>query len=162
MSWVWTVYWEKWRGQWGWCAHHRCVAEMNNRLHRLKAELSSTPPRPTIWSIAFNIRECCANKLMTTSDVRENVFISETVLLPAMGWWITNSFKRWSIASIIPPPPLRNVIFPDGIELIQAAHCWRRVKYIVVDCSMGWCPELKRRVPACILREVGCLFLKVG
>lgn len=32
------------RGQWGRRAHHRCVAEMNNRVHRLKAELSSTPP----------------------------------------------------------------------------------------------------------------------
>lgn len=38
---------------------------------------------------------------MTTSDVQENVFISGTVRLAAAGWWITNSFKLWSIASII-------------------------------------------------------------
>lgn len=64
---------------------------------------------------------------MTTSDVQENVFISGTVLLAAAGWWIANSFKHWSIASII-------AFFPSSSLAMQSSNtAQNRCGLLIVD-----------------------------
>lgn len=91
---------------------------------KLSSAFLAKSPRRTVWSIAFNIGDCCTNKLMITLDVQENVFVWKTVLLLATGWWITNPVNGWNIVAVffVCFFCLCHAIIQDSIEFTHTAY----------------------------------------